>query len=211
LGIARESLSDTTLGAPFAGRVARRLLEQGAQAQPGEPVLEIDGIGLEVSFTVAQSQREGLAIGDQITVLMDQDGETIEISGSITEISSRAIGIGAFEVRANVPGEIDQLQAGMAVDVRVENAPDVSADSGITIPLTAFKPTARGEGEVYLIDPQSGKIEARPVRLGPASENSVIVTGGLKKGDQIVSRGVAFVERGETVNRIGKGAERYAK
>lgn len=211
LGIARESLSDTTLRAPFAGRVARRLLEQGAQVQPGEPVFEIDGIGLEVSFTVARSQRQRLEISDQITVLMDRNGETIEIPGSITEISSRAVGIGAFEVVANVPGEVGQLQAGMAVDVRVENAPDDSADSAITIPLTAFKPTARGRGEVYLIDPESGKIEARPVRLGPASKNSVVVAGGLREGDQIVSRGIAFVEPGETVSRIGKGAERYAK
>lgn len=211
LGIARESLSDTTLRAPFAGRVARRLLEQGAQVQPGEPVLEIDGIGLEVSCTVARAEQERLRIGDQVTILLDADGETVEIPGSITKIASRAAGVGAFEVVASVPSLDGELQAGMAVDVRIRNAEADTASDRIVIPLTAFKPTGENTGEVYVIEPESSQIVSRAIRLGAASEDTILVTGGLKKGDIIVSRGLAFVEPGETVNLIGTGAERYAK
>lgn len=211
LGIARESLSDTTLTAPFAGRVARRLLEQGAQVQPGEPVLEIDGVGLEVSFTVPRAQRERLQIGDQVTVLLDRDGDILQAPGSITEISSRAAGVGAFEVLANIPSFGDELRAGMAVDVRIDNTDDDTSPSAIVIPLTAFMPTGENTGQVYKINRETGRIEPKAVRLGPASETGIIVTSGLRRGDIIVSRGLAFIEPGDVVYRIGTGAERYAK
>ncbi|GMN14987.1 efflux RND transporter periplasmic adaptor subunit [Altererythrobacter sp. MTPC7] len=214
VGIARESLSDSTLRAPFAGRVARRLLEQGAQVQPGQPVLEIDSMGIEVSFNVSRDLREGVAAGSQITVILDRDGERIEVPGSITEISSRAAGIGAFEVLASVPSMDGALLPGMAVDVRIEDAPEADTKENaarVIIPITAFKPTAENRGEVYIVDPETGKVSARAITLGPASGDQIVVKSGLSKGDIIMRRGLAFVKPDETVALIGSGAKRYAQ
>ncbi|MEM7689287.1 MAG: efflux RND transporter periplasmic adaptor subunit [Pseudomonadota bacterium] len=211
VGIARESLSDTTLRAPFAGRVARQLLEQGAQVQPGQPVLELDSVGLEVAFTVSRALRENISIGSTITVLLDRDGEIVEIPGAITDISSRAAGIGAFEVLARVPSMDGALLPGMAVDLRIENVGKRPDEDRVVIPLTAFTPTGEDSGEAYLIEPDTNRIVVRPITLGPAAGDGIIVRDGLSNGDIIMRRGLAFVKPDEVVSRLGAGAQRYAR
>ena len=58
---------------------------------------------------------------------------------------------------------------------------------------------------------RTGTIGARTVRLGPVAGDMVAILSGLKRGDVIVSKGVAFVEHGEAVNLIGAGPRRFAQ
>jgi len=212
VGLARDALSDAALRAPFSGRVARRLVEPGAQVMPGEPVLEIDGIALEVRFSVSNEQRGALKAGDQITVLVqNDDGETIEFPGAISELSNRAAGAGAFEVVASVSSPDGQLRPGLSVDVRVDINSDASGDQAILIPLTAFKPTGPNKGEVMVINKGNGRLRARPITFGESVGDQIMVRSGLKSGEIIVKRGLAFVTEGEPVSRIGAGPERYSK
>ena len=54
IDVAREALSDTSVRAPFSGRIARRLVEPGTQVSPGQPILELDGERLEAVFVSAR-------------------------------------------------------------------------------------------------------------------------------------------------------------
>lgn len=212
VGLARDALSDAALRAPFAGRVARRLVEPGAQVAPGEPVLEIDGIALEVRFTVSSAQRDLLSAGDPVTVLMRSDaGDVIETPATISELSSRATGVGAFEVLASVPALQGGARPGQVVDVRIEGAADTQGEAPILIPITAFKPTGPNTGEVMVIDQGNGRLRARPVSLGKLVGDQIAVISGLQPGTIIVKRGLSFVTDGEPVTQIGTGPERYSK
>ncbi|MEO0699404.1 MAG: efflux RND transporter periplasmic adaptor subunit, partial [Pseudomonadota bacterium] len=155
VGLANDALSDTAIRAPFAGRVARRMMEPGAQVRPGEPVLEIDGMGLEVSFTVSRAIRDELKLGDPVSVILGS-ADAQEVPGSIVELSSRAAGVGAYEVIANIPSVDETFRPGAVVDVRLDPAPGGSDPvAEIMIPITAFKPGDASKGSVMVIDPET--------------------------------------------------------
>ena len=211
VGLANDALSDTAIRAPFAGRVARRMLEPGAQVRPGEPVLEIDGMGLEVSFTVSRTIRAGLEVGDPVTVILG-GADAQQVSGSVVDLSSRATGVGAYEIVANIPSIDDTFRPGAVVDVRLDEGPasqEVGAE--IMIPITAFKPGEASKALVMVIDPETSTVSARRVTLGRMAGDFIAVTEGLKRGEVIMKRGVAFVSEGEAVSPIGLSAERYSK
>ncbi|MEM6856560.1 MAG: efflux RND transporter periplasmic adaptor subunit [Pseudomonadota bacterium] len=211
VGLANDALSDSAIRAPFAGRVARRMVEPGAQVRPGEPVLEIDGLGLEVSFTVSRAIRDRLKTGDPVSVFLGSN-DAQSVPGSIAELSSRATGVGAYEIVANIPSLDETFRPGSVVDIRLDPSwPSRGEQTEIMIPITAFRPGEASKGSVMVIDPETSIVSARPVTLGRISGDFVAVTDGLKQGELIVKRGVAFVTDGEPVARIGLGSQRYSK
>lgn len=213
LGIAREAVSDSALRAPFSGRIARRLVEPGTQVSPGQPIFEIDGAQLEVAFSVNARQREQLNLGDTVTVTVD-GGDSLESAATITEISSRASGPGAFEVIARLAASDDQVRSGQVVDVRLpefEAQHTESSNLSVLVPLTAIMPEGENKGSVWRIERETGAIERVFVTLGSSSRDFVEILNGLEAGDMIVSRGVAFLSEGQSVERIGAGARRYAE
>jgi RND family efflux transporter MFP subunit len=213
LGLAREALSDSSLRAPFGGRIARRLVEPGTQVSPGQPVYEIDGTRLEVAFSVNARQRERLDVGDTVTATLD-DASGARSAATVTEISSRASGPGAFEVVARMAAADPQIRSGQVVDVSLPSGNGRDADAGgeqLFVPLTAIVPEGDNRGSVWRIEEETGAIESVPVILGSATEGVVEVVDGIEKGDMIVSRGAAFLSEDQLVERIGAGARRYAK
>lgn len=211
VGLANDALADSAIRAPFAGRVARRMVEPGAQVRPGEPVLEIDGVGLEVSFTVSQAIRDRLKVGDPVSIILGGN-DAQEVPGAIAELSSRATGVGAYEIVATIPSLDDTFRPGAVVDVRLDPSPASQGEQAeIMIPITAFRPGEASKGLVMVIDAETNTVSARPVTLGRISGDFIAVTDGLKQGELIVKRGVAFVTEGEPVARIGVGSQRYSK
>ena len=212
-GSARETLSDTRLRAPFSGRVARRIVEPGTPVSPGQPVLELDGFGTEVVFSVPGTLRDRLATGQSVEVL--RPGRDVPaLAATITEISSRGSGPGAFEIVARVMAGEGTIEPGEVAEVRLSrdagNEEPRPQSATYAIPLTAIMPTGPDRGEVWVVDTQTDKVSARTIRFEAASENRVTVTSGLKSGDVVVSKGAAFLQTGERVSLIGAGARRFA-
>ncbi|WP_159456622.1 efflux RND transporter periplasmic adaptor subunit [Altererythrobacter xiamenensis] len=214
LGVAREALSDTRMRAPYSGQIARRLVEPGTQLSPGQPVYELDGSQLEVSFSVPQRQRDRLSVGQNVTVA-PSSGDGITSSARITDIGSRASGPGAFEIVAALAAASPELEAGQVVEVRLPDRPAQSENgrdtARILVPLTAIIPEDDDSGYVWRILPRTQRLEKAPVRFGKASGNEVVVLSGLSRGDMIVSKGAAFLSEGQEVSRLGVGPRRYAR
>ncbi|MEL6488069.1 MAG: efflux RND transporter periplasmic adaptor subunit, partial [Pseudomonadota bacterium] len=182
VGLASDALSDSAIRAPFAGRVARRMVEPGAQVRPGEPVLEIDGIGLEVSFTVSRAIRDRLKVGAPVSIILGSN-DALEVPGAIAELSSRATGVGAYEIVASIPSLDDTFRPGAVVDVRLDPSPARQGEPAeIMIPITAFRPGEASKGSVMVIDPETSTVSARPIILGRISGDFIAVTDGLKQG-----------------------------
>lgn len=210
LGIAVESLSDTRLRAPFGGRIARRLVEPGTQVSPGQPVFELDGRQLEVSFSVSSQLRERLSVGQTVTVTTGR-GDA-RSSARITDIATRGTGPGAFEVVAALAANAPDVEAGEVVDVALPEATDeAERSSRIVVPLTAIMPDAEGAGHVWRIERETQAVQRVPVRLGSVEGDRIAILSGLRRGDMIVTKGVAFLTEGQRIDRIGTGSRRYAQ
>src|SRR5262245_33537885 len=86
LTAARDSLSYSTLRAPFAGRVAARRVSAGGVVSPGLPLIEIEGEGgLELLATVESGMAAALRPGLRVRALVD--GQPGPLTATVTAVA----------------------------------------------------------------------------------------------------------------------------
>jgi len=97
-------------------------------------------------------------------------------------------------VRISLTGKNSALRIGSLVLV----APDLPETPILSVPKAAV--VMRGENaQVWRIDPETRKAEAVGIVLGPTFNGRIVVTEGLKPGDEILVRGVNSVTEGQTL------------
>jgi membrane fusion protein (multidrug efflux system) len=120
------------------------------------------------------------------------------------EFISPAVGnqTGTVDVRALLTNTAQNLLPGQVVRVRVNG---VNLDASLVIPKRAVMHGVQGSF-VWLIG-QGDKVEFRPVQLGLAAENNVVVADGLKAGERIVVDGILKVQPGAVVKGVPLAAD----
>jgi RND family efflux transporter MFP subunit len=119
------SVGQTDIRAPFAGRVAERFADPGAQVGPGTPVLRlISGGDLRVRAAVPPDDARRLAPGSPVTARVRDLG--IDVPGRVQRIApdvDTASQMVFVEIRLEpAPQTAGRLQAGLVVDVRGRTA-----------------------------------------------------------------------------------------
>jgi multidrug efflux pump subunit AcrA (membrane-fusion protein) len=96
----------------------------------------------------------------------------------------------------------------MAGEARIEaDLPEGARQIGLSIPATAlFTGDDPNFSYVWVIDPESRKLERRKVEAGELSEFGVLLRSGLEPGEQIVVGGVSLLDVGQEVVPISDGA-----
>ena len=210
---AKLSLGYATVASPISGRVGRELVTEGAlvgqgDATPMAVVQQIDPIYVNMtqSSTEALQLQRAMASGqlksagkDQLKVtLVTEDGREYVHPGKLlfTDLTVDPSS-GAVTLRATFPNPERLLLPGMYVRARVEQAVDESA---ITVPQQAVVRTPGGSA-VMVVD-ANNKVASRPVKTGNASNNSWVITDGLKEGDRVIVEGLQKVQAGATVKPV---------
>ena len=70
--------------------------------------------------------------------------------------------------------------------------------AAIALPLSALF-EKNGSPAVWVLDPQSGSLILRPIAVARYEENTVVVAGGVVKGDIVVTAGVNRLTVGQKV------------
>jgi multidrug efflux pump subunit AcrA (membrane-fusion protein) len=70
--------------------------------------------------------------------------------------------------------------------------------ASIKLPTTALRQEG-GHSAVWVYDPQSSTVLSQPVEVATADGNEVVVTAGLKPGQQVVATGVHVLAPGQKV------------
>lgn len=189
------------LYAPSSGVVLTRNVQPGQIIAAGTPAL-ILGEGDEgFVFRVPIIDRDAskLRIGMAADISIESlDGAPI--TAMITEIDGRANeATGAFTVQfrlANRP----QLRSGQIGTATIK-LPAADSGSTLQIPASALFGVRTGEGLVYVVDAKS-RVETRNVAIERVTDEFVIVSGGLKPGDIIVTSGLEKLRTGSKVHAI---------
>ncbi len=207
LGIAQKAVEDTELRAPFAGVMARKLVEDFANVLAKEPVLilqdnsvlEIEVAVPERDFVRRESQNEShedltRRINPKVIVssLPDRD-----FAARVKEYATTADPITrTFPVKLNFDNPADvNILPGMTARVRVV----IDPDSARSVPVTAAQADENGQSYVWKIDAASMKVSRTPVQLGPLTGNRVLLTSGVEKGDLVAVSGVTALREGMQV------------
>jgi RND family efflux transporter MFP subunit len=195
LKLAEIALAYADVVAPYGGVVSRRHTEAGAFVNLGDPLITlINDTDLEIEADVPARNVGGLVPGANVTATLSA-ATTIEAT-----------------VRAVVPDENPQTRT-RTVRFQLGDAADgagIAANQSVTLSVpisraasvvTVHKDAILNRlGRTVVFLHQDGKALVRPVRLGEAVGNRLIVEGGLAAGDLVVVRGNERLRPGQDIS-----------
>lgn len=182
VGLARTNLERTTVRAPYAGSVARRLADEGTTAlvQPQTIVVVLQETGeLEAHAAIPESQLAQVHAGDRAVLRVE--GVPAPIAATVTAVSdSIDPETRTYLVRIRVPNPDRALKAGVFAPVEI--FPQRRAEA-LVVPVQAVRSE---DGRTRVMVVRDGVAEAVPVELGLGTEAVVEVLAGLAEGDEVV-------------------------
>ena len=169
--------------APDNGLVTRRMVDRGAFAAPGSPLMTIQNASvLRVRANASPDVVRGLTRGARIQAII----ENVPVSATIEAVVPGMSG-NMYVVNALVPNKDGRFLAGSAATLAIP----LQERSAIAVPALAIV----RQGDLTGVYTKAGNAFAiRWVRLGETAGSSVEVLSGIAVGDQIlVPRSVAGV------------------
>jgi membrane fusion protein, multidrug efflux system len=204
--IARERsatarMNDMVVRAPFSGRVGIRNVSVGSFLQTSTNITTLDDISkVRLDFSVPENLLSRIQ------------------QGAVVRASSIAFGPKAFSgTVAVVDTRIDPITRSVKLTAIVEN-PDLQLRPGMFLNVSlevAKRPEALlineeaivGEGPLQVaFAVVDNKIERRVLKVGQREDGKVEILEGVKRGEQIVVRGIQRVRAGITVAARPLGA-----
>lgn len=168
------------VSAPVNGVVTSRMVDPGALASPGMPLLEIEqGGGYRLEVAVPESDAGSLRVGREIAIRIDALGEESPSSGRIVEIVPAVDpGSRTFLAKVALPNQ-PLLRSGLYGKAFLPGQDRAS----LAVPLAAV--IDRGHlRSVFVVE--GGRVRRRLVTLGEQRAGRVEVLSGLSAGDEIV-------------------------
>jgi RND family efflux transporter MFP subunit len=203
---AEQNLHDSRLVADKNGVILARHVNRGVTVAPGQPVLR---------FADTSLMSVELGLPDRLVGKLKPEQEIdVEISalegmrpfkGRVTEVGVAASGEGRlFRVVIKVKNPDGLLRSGMTARIRVGDAATTAGT--VSIPLSALvtlvsEGGAHGKPQTQLgvFVVQDGKAVKRAVKTGDILKSSILVTEGLRAGEQVVTSGASFLYDGAPI------------
>lgn len=186
----------SVITAPFDGVVMARHADEGAIAQPGQPVLDIvEADALEIRVGLPQSIAARFAPGEthRFMVAGRPVHAVFRASTGVVDRQTRTV-TAVFDLP---PGA--QAAAGEVVRLAVETP--IGAE-GFWVPVSALAEGRRGLWSVYVLAPDgddSYRLEGRVVETVRVEADRVFVRGAVADGEYLLAGGLQRVSPGQRV------------
>lgn len=195
LEVARTRLAETTIEAPFAGRVGLRQVSPGSLVRPGDVITTLDVIApIYVDFSIPEIYLPTVAPGQRVVANSaaypgeDFEGEIISLASRVDPITR------SIQIRASFANERRYLRPGMLLSIQLER----SVERTLMIPESAVIPI-RNEQFVYTVT-SDDRAERTLVETGRRQPGWVEITSGLEEGELVIVEGTIRVRDGLPVN-----------
>jgi RND family efflux transporter MFP subunit len=178
LELAKRELSETTILAPFAGKVQRRLAAVGSFVQAGQPLLELVRTDvLRYRATVPERYAQRLAIGQTVNVVLANENQQVRVTRISPALDTVTRSL-TFE--ADVDNSSQRLRGGLfaAGELVLDNQSEATV-----IPTSSVLRFA-GVDKVWRVN--QGKVTEAVVQLGRQTGERVEVIEGVARGDTIL-------------------------
>ncbi len=189
-------LRETTIAAPFDGRIVDTLIEEGETAAPGHPVARMEG-GNDIEFeaSVNASDIAGVAIGQHVSVILDGPaGEPIELPGDVGEIVPAQDAITHTSLARIKMKPDERVRSGMFGRVRF--AVGAKSCPSIYVPSTLLR--RRGQLSALFVVDEASTVRLRLVTEGAQRGGETEVLSGVADGDMLVVSDVRELLDGQT-------------
>lgn len=185
-----------TLAAPVAGTVLEQIAMPGQRLEAGSPVAHIARAGrLAIELQASREQAQALRVGDALGV--DGCKTPARITALSPQLSSATQGV---QLRAELTGREDCLRINQFVQLRWQGSATATGTGAVSVPAAAVVQQG-GRHYVFVRQPQG--FRAVVVTLGTGGGSEVLITSGLRAGDEVAVKGVAAIKGAW----LGLGAE----
>jgi RND family efflux transporter MFP subunit len=204
---AQQNLHDSRLAAAKNGVVLMRYVNSGVTVAPGQRVLRLADTSLmSVELGLPDRLIGRLTPGKEILVEVSALEGLRPFRGRVSEVGVAASSDGRlFRVVIKVPNPDGLLRSGMTARIHVDDTPAATPGT-VCVPLSALvtlAPNGRSAGSgqtslgVFVV--QEGKVVTRTVKTGDILNSSILITEGLRAGEQVVTSGASFLYDGAPV------------
>ena len=206
LAQAEQNRKDAVLRAPIDGVVLARYVNSGVTVDAGQKVLrfaknDVMSVELGVPDRLVGRFQPGNPIDVEISAFEDQP----PFVGHVSEVGVAASQEGRlFRVVIKVDNHQRKIRSGMTAAVRVGDLAQSSAGA-VLVPLSALVTAnagTAGSNQLAVFVRQAGCVSRRLIRTGDIIDSSIIVTEGLKSGEEVVSSGASFLYDGAPVEVV---------
>ena len=215
VNLARKDLEDTTLTAPYNGEVLQRLIESSQQVALGATVFEVQGNegNAEIQVSVPETVVDRVQINDAATVTFPARPQ-LKLKAHITEIGAGAIEKNAFPVTLVLHATAANVRPGMTAEVNfalpeLASGTTKTAANLLTIPVTAFIAGKDQSAAVFVFSKDGKTIHRRQIQVATISGDLALVSSGLSAGEIIASKGLPYLQDGQSVERLNVGVQRF--
>ncbi len=180
----KTRLDRTVVRAPFGGVVGRRLVSIGTYVSSQTSLITLQSVNPQhASFDVperyADRLRRGQLVSFQVAALPGKNfsGEVVFVD-PVVSLPGRTI-----LIKARVPNNEHQLQAGMFIEARL--ATDIRPNA-VVVPEDALLPM---QGSTFIWVIKGGKADRRQVGVGVRTAGWAEIQGAVEAGDSVVVGG----------------------
>jgi RND family efflux transporter MFP subunit len=173
--------AETVAKAPFAGRVARRLIDVGDMVAPGRPLVRVETLaGQQIWLTVREADINRITDGQEITVRLDAKPELGALPATVDEIVPSADpATHTFTVKATL--DADPLPSGLAGRGSIPG----ELTERLVVPRSAVH--VRGGLELVIVRAADDTAQTRAVSTGAeVGTDRIEILAGLAAGDEVV-------------------------
>src|SRR5690554_6397480 len=171
------------LRAPFSGIVTNKFIEAGDMANPGMPLVSVEGPGnFEVTASVPESEISKIKSGTEVQVIVKSSDKILP--GTVTEVSSSASNTGGqFLVKVILDKTDASILSGMYATVQfpIEKTTDITA---VLVPEEALVKRGQLTG-IYTVSQSTAAI-LRLLRVGRTFGDNVEILSGLSSDENYI-------------------------
>lgn len=196
--LAKKSLTDTKLYAPFSGYIASKNAEVGQNAVPGLSIVKLVNISsVKVKIAVPENDVQKIQKGSSMKIIVPALGGR-QFEGRVTEKGVTADPRSrTYEVKATIANGDRQLLPGMICQAFTNYMQDVT---GVFIPANLVQLDINNKTFVWVVN--GGKATKREIFISGESAQGAQVSGGLVAGDQLIVAGQQKVSNGMKVEIV---------
>lgn len=190
----KVNIDKSTVNAPFDATVENVMLEEGEMASPGTVLVRLIGTNkLKISTGVPSNYSDVVNKGDKAQIWFDfQKADTLRLPITFVgkSISPQAR---TFEVEVRLPSEAGDYKVDMLANVMIRTLQENEA----VVIGKEFVYENEKQDVVYVVGKNANGqsiARKRAVQLGASYKNDVVISSGLKAGDQLITAGSSFLQ-----------------
>lgn len=200
LDLQKSQLSYSKLYSPMAGIIADVLVEKNENVGAGQNIAVLNsGDEIEIKVGIPEAYITQVKTSDSVSVTFSSFRDEM-FQGVVTEVSYTASGSSTYPVRVKLDKLTKAIRPGMSAVVSFTFSSD--NQGGLIVPHNAVAEDQRGK-YVYVVIMGAEKgfatVARRNIEVGELTNNGFPITGGLTKGEFVVTSGVSKITDGMKV------------